>query len=199
MDTIVYRVGEKLYINLTNRCSNNCEFCIRREGDGAYGSDSLWLKCEPTADEVIAALKAHECFKDCREVVFCGYGEPTYRMQEIVQIGQFLRTQKKTSRINTNGQANLINGRDVSGELAGSVDIINVSLNSPTAAAYQKLCHSVYGEAAFVELIDFARKCRENGARVIMSVVDVIGQENVELCRQIAEQAGVEYRVRKYD
>ena len=35
--TITYEVGNSLYLIITKRCSNRCDFCIRQNGDGAYG------------------------------------------------------------------------------------------------------------------------------------------------------------------
>ena len=59
--TLTYETGGKLYLNITNRCPCACTFCIRKNDDGAYGSDPLWLEHEPSAAEMQAAIdELHE-------------------------------------------------------------------------------------------------------------------------------------------
>lgn len=193
MEKIVYTLDNNLYINLTNRCSNACEFCVRNGKDAYYGNE-LWLSKEPTADEVIAKLTNLDNYN---EFVFCGFGEPTYRIDEIEKIGKFLRQKSKRVRLNTNGQGNLINGYDITEKLKNAVDIVSISLNEATAKRYQEICHSIYGESAFDALIDFAVLCRQKGIQTVFSVVDSIGVENVEKCRKIANDNNIELKVRR--
>jgi len=101
--TVLYTVGNKLYINLTNKCPCSCTFCIRQNGDGAYGSDSLWLDREPTVDEVIDELEKYD-LTQFREIVFCGYGEPMERAEDVGYIGRYIKDNFKIPvRLNTNG------------------------------------------------------------------------------------------------
>lgn len=195
MNTFSYVIDNKIYVNLTNRCSNACEFCVRNTD--AYGDYSLWLDKEPTAQEVIDSLKDKD-LASRDEVVFCGYGEPTYRMDVMIEVADYVHAHGKKTRINTNGQGSLINNCDVPAMFEGHIDIVNVSLNETDATAYQNLCHSEFGEGAFDALIDFARECKKYVERVIFSVVDVIGADKIEKARLIAEEAGVELRVREY-
>ena len=190
----VYELDGNLYINLTNRCSNACTFCVRNGKDEYFGHE-LWLQREPSAEEVIALIGAPTRYK---QVVFCGFGEPTYRLQELIAIGKAVKEKGGYVRLNTNGQANLIHGENVAPKLYGAVDFVNVSLNAESPAAYQAVCKSVYGEAAFPALINFAKEVRKAGVEVCFSVVDVIGENAVSACRVLAKEAGVPLRVREF-
>ena len=201
MDTFVYRLNDSLYINLTNRCSNDCAFCIRSGapgggGDGRVGGADLWLSREPEADEVIAALNAMD-FKKAREAVFCGYGEPSYRVNVIAAVGKYARKHKIPVRLNTNGQGNLINGRDITAELKGAVDTVSISLNYAAAEGY-RACKSVYGDEGYFGMLEFARLCVKRKIKTVMSVVDVIPPAEIEKCRQIASDIGAVFRIRKF-
>lgn len=193
-DTYVYELDKNLYINLTNRCSNACTFCVRNGHDGYFGN-KLWLAKEPTAEEVLAAI---DFGKKYEQAVFCGFGEPTERIDVLVKVAEELKKKGYVTRINTNGQGNLINGRDITPDLSGCIDYINVSLNASDAAKYQAVCRSRFGEDAYAELIGFAEKCRDRGIRTNLSVVDIIGAEEVEKCRQLAKAHNLPLRVRTY-
>ena len=207
---ITYKLGEKLYINLTNKCSNACDFCLRTakenslthndwESDrdlGGVGSE-LWLEREPTVEEAIESLKTHD-LSTYEEVVFCGFGEPTERFDDCVEIAKWLKEQGIKVRINTNGQANLINKRDVTPEMKGLFDVVSISLNNKNAKEYQEVCHSEFGEKAYDELLSFGKKCASLGIETVFSVVDLLPEEDIEECSRIAEQNGGKLRVRNY-
>ena len=125
--TILYKVHNNLYINLTNRCSSSCTFCLRQNRDSMEGSDSLWLEHEPSYEEVIDAFK-NVNVDDYDEIVFCGFGEPTERFDVLVKVAKYIKeTYNKPVRLNTNGQGNLINKRNIESELEGIVDTISIS------------------------------------------------------------------------
>lgn len=193
--TITYRIGDSLYVNMTNRCSNRCDFCIRNFGDGISGSGSLWLEREPTVDEVCEDIIKNA--DGCREIVFCGYGEPLIRLEDVIAVIKRVKpVLNKPVRINTNGQSDLIHGRKTAKELAGLVDTVSISLNAPDAKSYDEVCHSDYGEKAFDAVIEYARDCKKYVPNVVFSVVDTIPKEDIEKCRRIAEDVGVSFRVR---
>lgn len=194
MDNYVYILNNKIYINLTNRCSNNCDFCIRN-GKQGMNDTKLWIENEPTVEDIIDQLPI-DMDKYDQEVVFCGFGEPTYNCEALDGVASYLHCIDKTTRINTNGQANLINKQDVSDLIVTSCDVINISLNECNATKYQQHCKSIYGEKAFDALIEFATLCKQRGGKVIFSVVDSIGAQDVESCKKIAEKMGVGFRVR---
>ena len=197
---ITYEVGNSLYVNVTNRCSNRCDFCIRQNGDGAYGSDSLWLEREPTVAEIIASILSHDPTA-YRELVFCGYGEPTFRLSDIVTVAKKIKSKYPTlkTRVNTNGQSDLILGCNTAPMYKDAFDSVSISLNSPTAHGYDEICHSVYGEAAFASMLSFAKRVKLFVAEVAFSVVDeFISEDEIEQCRALADECGIKLRVREY-
>lgn len=192
-NTYVYELDGNLYINLTNECSNSCEFCVRAMKDNYDGYD-LWLEKEPTAEEVLALIPEGGEYES---VVFCGYGEPTCRFDVLKKIAIALKGKYKL-RLNTNGQGSLINGKDITGEVALLFDEVSVSLNASDAVKYDDICHSVYGQKAFGAVVEFAKNCAKKGVKTRFTVVDCIGEDEVEACRVLAFQSRVLFRVRKF-
>ena len=197
--TIVYEVGDGLYVNITNRCQNNCDFCIRRNGDGAYESDSLWLGREPTVSEVLAAVREKGPEK-YSEIVFCGYGEPTCRFADLIAICRALREITNTPiRLNTNGQLLLAEGESAVLEMKGCFDTVSISLNEATPALYDAIRHSEYGEDAFASILDFASRVKAVVPHVAFSVVDkFLSPASLAECRRIAAALDIPLRVRAY-
>ena len=198
--TISYEVGNNLYINLTNKCPCACTFCIRNNADGAYGSDPLWLEHEPTMKEIKADLDSRD-IASYDEIVFCGYGEPTERLEDLIATAEYLRSKKGCPklRINTNGLGDLVNGRSVAEELCAVLDTVSVSLNAGTKDEYMKVTRPKFKEA-WEAMQKFTADCVKTGkARVIMSVVDVIPEEQIEASRKVCEKLGATLRVRTYD
>ena len=198
--TITYEYQDALYVNLTNRCSNACTFCVRNEHDDVNGKDNLWLEREPTLEEIKADFNRRDLTK-YRSVVFCGYGEPTMRFHDMIAIARWLKEQQPELpiRLNTNGHANLICQRDVTPELKGCIDCVSISLNAENPEKYQELCLSEFGaERSFFGLLEFAKLAKEYVPEVVMTVVDVMPQEEIEHCRKIAEDCGVKFRVRTF-
>lgn len=199
--TISYEVGNNLYLNITNQCPCACTFCIRNHADGAYGSDPLWLEHEPSMEEIIADLSARN-LDSYSEIVFCGYGEPTCRLDVLLETAQWLRTKLTGStrlRINTNGLGDLINSRSIADDLCAVIDVISVSLNAGTKDEYMKVTRPKY-DNAFEAMQKFTADCVKNGSsEVVMSVVDVIPEEQITASREIAEKLGAKLRVRAFD
>ncbi len=197
-DTYVYTLDGNLYINLTNKCSNGCDFCVRNERTSYYGN-YLWLKNgDPTVEKVISAANGFGDLSRFKEVVFCGFGEPTYKVAEMVALCDFFHDKGLSTRLNTNGQGNLINKRDIVPELKGKIDLVNVSLNASCAEKYQPICRSQFGESGFAGLIEFAKNCKRAGVNCRFSIVDCIGEEEVEACKRLAESVKIPLYIRKY-
>ncbi|MDR2090895.1 MAG: TatD family nuclease-associated radical SAM protein [Clostridiales bacterium] len=286
MNTYLYGYQDKLYINLTNLCSNNCDFCVRNTADGV-GGHNLWLENEPSAEEIIAELRGMNLDKYA-EFVFCGFGEPLYAFEKLIEIGRFLKGKGKKTRLNTNGQASLIIGREVLdriekkadknpgsvktrnenhtkdgvctlqknpenyaesgsakdseekgicnpyenhtkdgvcnlrknpetggcrsyenperkdickrvvGILRGAVDTVGISLNASNAERYNEICRCAFGGEGFYAMLEFAKECAGKVKRVILSVVDTIGEDEIEKCKRLAGEVGAELRIRKY-
>ena len=196
MDNITYVVGNGLYVNITNRCGNRCAFCIRSRGEGVGTADSLWLDREPTREEALADIERRGV-ENYDELVFCGFGEPLERAEDVVWISAKVKEKHKLPiRVNTNGQADLLLGRPVAPLLAGVVDSVSVSLNAPDAASYNKLCRPDAGDEAFDALLRVTEDCAKVIPEVTLSVVDVIKPGQIEACRAIAQRLGVHFRVR---
>ena len=158
----------------------------------------LWLKREPTVDEIKAALDAAD-FKKYSEIIFCGYGEPLLRWQEVAECARYIRDNSSAKvRINTNGHANIAAGKDITPQLAGVVDTVSISLNAKNAKEYNDICVCQYGEEGFYAMLDFAKCAKKHIPEVVLSVVDTISREDIEACRKIANELGVKYRVRVY-
>ena len=197
-DTYVYTLDDNLYINLTNKCSNGCDFCVRNERSSYYGN-YLWLRNgDPTVEKVIAATKGFGDLTRFKEVVFCGFGEPTYKVAEMVALCDYFHEKGLKTRLNTNGQGNLINKRDIVPELKDKIDFVNISLNASCVEKYQPICRSQFGESGFSGLIEFAKLCRKNEVACRFSVVDCIGEDEVEACKRLAESVKIPLYVRKY-
>lgn len=197
-DTYVYVLDGKIYLNLTNKCSNGCDFCVRNERASYYGN-YLWLqKGEPTSAQVIAQINGLGDLTRFKEAVFCGFGEPTYRMEVLCEVADFLHEKGLSVRLNTNGQGNLINKRDIIPELVGKIDLVNVSLNASCYEKYQKICRSMFREAGFDGMVEFAKNCKRQGIAVRFSIVDCIGEEEVEACKRLAQSVNVPLYIRNY-
>ena len=197
-DTYLYVLDGNLYVNLTNKCSNACDFCVRNERTSYYGN-YLWLKHgDPTVEKVISAANGYGDLTKFKEAVFCGFGEPTYKVAEMLALCDFFHGKGLKTRLNTNGQGNLINKRDIVPELKGKIDFVNISLNASCVEKYQPICRSQYGEAGFAGMIEFAKLCRRNGVACRFSIVDCIGEEEVEACKRLAESVNIPLYIRKY-
>ena len=196
--TITYEVDGALYINVTNRCTNNCEFCIRKNGDGAYGSDSLWLMREPTEEEILDSVFSRD-LTAYREIVFCGYGEPSIRLDVIRSVA--LKIKEKCAlpvRINTNGHSSLFHGYDTAPAFGGAFDCVSISLNTPSPERYNEICHPVKS-GSFEAMLDFAREVKKYVPSVLLSVVrDFLTLEELDECHAIADSLGVTLKVRDY-
>ena len=202
MMTIAYQVKNGIYVNLTNRCPCACTFCLRTKGPGVYGSPSLWLDREPTEAEVIAALDAQDWTR-FREAVFCGYGEPTERLDVLLAAAAHLKARDPALRIrvNTNGLSDLINGHPTAALFAGCVDCLSISLNTDDPAEYLALCRPKFGADAFPAMLAFAR---EAASAVPEAVLTVVGEPVTDVakqarCRALAESLGARLRVRPFE
>ena len=202
METISYEYEGALYVNLTNRCDCACVFCLRHNGHkGSIYADDLWLEHEPTREEALADIIAHHP-EHYRELVFCGFGEPTYRLADLLWLVDRLREQVKDLppvRINTNGHTSLINGRDVTEELRGRIDVLSISLNGSTAEEYCAVTKPRDGLKGWEAMLDFTRKAAKVVPQVVMTIVDKDKTpEDIDRCRALAESLGAKLRVRAY-
>lgn len=195
--TLLYKVENNLYINLTNQCPCACTFCIRQEGDGAYGSDSLWLEHEPSLKELTDAIDKVK-LEDYEEIVFCGYGEPMTRVEVLVQVCEYIKAKSQIPiRVNTNGLGNLIHNKSIESMLEGKVDCVSISLNAPNKEDYMKVTRPKFGIDSFEAMLHFAVECKKYVPKVVFTVVDCIPDAQIEASRKIANELGIAFRVRE--
>ena len=190
---ITYQIRDSLYLNITNRCTNKCSFCIRFHSDYVKGHN-LRLSEEPDEEELKDAIGDPSQYK---EVVFCGYGEPLLRLDLVKNVAAWIKQHNGRVRINTNGHGNLIHGRNILPELKGIVDSISISLDAHDEETYNRICRPAF-KNAFRGVIEFIREAKKYIPDVQITVVTLEGVD-IEKCRKIAEDLGVGFRVRKLD
>ncbi len=195
----VYEYGVNLYINMTNQCPNRCEFCLRQNSTGSLYANNLWYKGgEPTREEFWALLQRQDLNR-YMEIVFCGYGEPACRWDDMMWLCDKIRAAgSHFIRINTNGLANLLTGRNAALELDGRADAVSISLNASTPEGYDRLCHSRFGPQALPAILRFTSTAVLNVPHVRMTVVGTMPKAEQEACRQLAESVGADFMVREY-
>lgn len=202
---VTYSIRDALYVNLTNACTDRCVFCAlsddqfwKGEGTSPFvKGHHLRMARDPSVEEILADAGDPSRY---REIVFCGYGEPVIRLDELKESARRLREKgARWIRLNTNGHGNLIHKRPVARELKGLIDEISVSLNTPDAQQYLEICRPAFGLETYDSIKQFIRECRDEGLKVVATAVAMPGVD-VEACRRIAEQElKVAYRVRTYD
>jgi len=194
--SVVYSYYEGLYINLTNKCPCRCDFCIRNYTDNLGSADSLFLDKEPTVKEVIDELAKWDV-RSFEEVIFCGYGEPTERLPELLEIAAYVKKEYGVPvRLNTNGLADLIWERETTQELEGVIDAVSVSMNEADAEKYFELCHPKFGIKSYDAVIKYISDVKKYVPDVTTSIVSVITPESIERCRKKAGELGVKFKVR---
>ena len=200
MMTLTYKVKNGVYVNMTNRCPCACTFCLRHNAPGVYGSDPLWLDREPTVEEVIESLKGWDLCS-LEEIVFCGYGEPTERLYDILKVAEYIRSVSDIKiRINTNGLSDLIHGRSTSPDLKGLIDTVSVSLNATNAEDYLKVCRPKFGIESYDAMLKFTKECTKYVPSVVMTVVDVVtSKEEQAKCKAICDSLGATLRIRPFE
>ena len=198
--TILYEVHNNLYVNLTNKCPCACTFCLRQTRDHMENSGVLWLEREPSVQEIIDDFANFDVNK-YDEIVFCGFGEPTERIDAVTEVARFIKyTYNRPTRINTNGLGNLVNGRDITPELKGLIDTISISLNTPNRERYYELTRSRFGIESFDAMLAFAKAAAQYVPNVILSTVSTtITEDEEKECQRICDELGVTYRIRPYE
>ena len=198
--TILYEVHGNLYVNLTNKCPCACTFCLRQTRDHMEESDSLWLEHDVTEEELLEALKNTDP-GHYSEVVFCGFGETTENLGVLLAGAAYIKEHWHLPvRINTNGLGSLVNGTDIAPKLAGLVDTVSISLNTPNADRYHELVRSQFGDQAFQAMLDFAKDGAQYVPHVVMTTVDTtLTKDEEKQCQEICDRLGVKYRIRPWE
>jgi TatD DNase family protein len=191
---IAYVIRNSIYLNITNRCSNRCTFCIRASSEYVKGH-RLALDREPSVDDITAALGDVSPYD---EVVFCGYGEPTERLDVVKEVARWVKSRGKPVRLVTNGEGDLINGRSIASELAGLVDRVSVSVNTTDPAQFDALCRSEFGPAAHPAALKFVESCRGVIPDIEITAVGAPGVD-MQAVEALARKMGVKFRARQYN
>lgn len=204
---LVYLLDGKIYINLTNRCTNDCIFCLRKDKDDVVGQ-TLWLDNEnSTAKDVIEQfeLKKNELINvhhsPFTEVIFCGYGEPMLKFDVLKQVAEYIKKQylKTKIRVNTNGHANYVYKKNIVPECKGLIDEFSVSLNGATKEEYNELSQPKFDQA-YEEVKKFIKACSDENISVVASIVEGYKGRHLDLnkCEKIANELGAKFRVREW-
>ena len=195
----LYEYGGNLYVNMTNQCPNRCQFCLRQNSSGSLYANNLWYQGgEPSKEEFWDQLQRRDLNR-YPEIVFCGYGEPACRWDDMMWLCDRIRGQgSHFIRVNTNGLANLITGRNAALELDSRVDAVSISLNASTPEGYNAICHSSFGLEALPAILRFTATAVFNVPHVRMTVVSTMPKAEQDACRQLAESVGADLHVREY-
>lgn len=200
-NVLVYLLDGKIYINLTNRCTNDCIFCLRKDKDDVCGQ-ALWLDNEDsTAQDVIFQFEKINSETPSNEVIFCGYGEPMLKFDVLKEVAEYIKEKYPETkiRINTNGHANFVYKKNVVPELKGLIDEFSVSLNASTKEEYDELSQPKFDEA-YEEVKKFIKCCSDESISVVASVVEGYKGKHIDLetCEQIAQDLGAKFRAREW-
>jgi TatD DNase family protein len=194
-DTIAYELHGNLYLNITNRCTLRCAFCPKFNQEWDVQSYHLRLHHEPSVEELIAAVGDPKRY---REIVFCGLGESTLRLETMLSVARALHARGARIRLNTDGLANLVHGRDVTPELARYIDAVSISLNAHDATTYERHCRPKH-DNAFTSVLEFVERAHEHIGDVTVTAIDGLEGVDIQKCEAIARRLGVKFRRRVLD
>ena len=197
---ILYEVHNGLYVNMTNKCPCRCTFCLRQEKDEMNGSGSLWLEREPSVDEVKAEFAKFDMSK-YEEVVFCGFGEPSERLYDVLELAEFVKKNYNLpTRINTNGLSDLIWNKNTAPDYEGKIDVVSISLNTPNKIRYYELTRNKFGIEAFDAMLKFAENVKKYVKKTVLTTVSTtLTAEEEKECAEICKKLGVTYRIRPFE
>lgn len=193
---IVYLIRDRCYLNITSRCTLRCGFCFKSRHQWVVGGANLHLRIEPTIAEILSAVGDPH---DYQEIVFCGLGEPTLRLYDMLEIAAELHHRGAARiRVDTDGLANLVYGRDVTPDFEGVVDAISISLNAQNESVYDQHCRPAF-KHAYAGLIDFIDRIRDFVPAVTLTAIEGLERVDMTECEQVAEKFGVAFRRREMD
>ena len=195
---VFYDYGGGLYVNMTNRCPCRCTFCIRDMVDSLGDADSLWLKREPSKEELLTKLAEQDLFA-YDEIVFCGYGEPTSALDNMLETAKYVREKHPSIklRLNTNGLSDRINNKPTAELISKYIDSVSISLNTCSSEKYDEVCRPVF-DHAYESMLKFAEDAKKYFEHTQFSIVDTIPEEDIKACQKIADDRGIYLKIRKY-
>ncbi len=191
-EVIGYTIRNNRYLNVTNRCSLRCRFCPKFNGEWSVREYNMRLRYEPTVEELIEAAGNPA---DYDEIVFCGMGETTMRLDVLLEVARALREKGARLRLNTSGVANIVHGRDVAPELARYIQSMSVSLNAQNEEVYNRHCNPKL-PGTYASMLEFIKSAKAAGADVTVTAVDGLPGVDIAACAGIAKELGVKFRRR---
>jgi TatD DNase family protein len=214
---VAYQIRDSIYVNLTNRCTLACTFCHKFIDFTVAGHYLNLRGYRPTADEAVLASRiaaergaatrsdldtpvSDRRLTDVDEVAFVGFGEPTTRLDVLIDAARQLRDDwgVKRVRLDTDGLVNLRQGRDVIPQLAEVFDAVTVSVNAPDAATYAELCPGPFGESGWQAALDFLEGCVDAGIPWVQGSVVGVPELDIDACCSAIERTGARFRERVY-
>jgi len=189
---VAYAIRDSLYLNITNRCTSNCSFCVRDYSNFVKGHN-LKLSDEPSLETIARELSDLSRYK---EVVFCGFGEPTLRLDIVKAVSRELKKRGTRTRLVTNGHGDLINGRSIAPELKGLIDRVSISLNADSQAVYDRIARPSFGASSYTAVLDFIRSCVREGFETEVTCLNLDGVDTKQ-CEELARGLGASFRLRK--
>lgn len=197
MADILYTYKQQVYANITNRCDCSCTFCVRSLKDSVGDAENLWHKTEPTLAEIKQAIDKFD-FSGYEELVFCGYGEPTCALDNLLASAAYAKEKYHIAiRLNTNGLGNLYHDRNIVPELAQVIDSVSISLNAPTAEKYEAVTRPQF-QNAYPAMLEFASLAKAAFRHTQLSIVDILPADEIAACQKIADDRGIYLKIRKY-
>lgn len=192
---IAYRIGNSLYLSITDRCTLECAFCPKTQGKCQVHEYDLSMDHRPEVSEIIAAIDDPAKYE---EVVFCGYGEPTLRLKVLLEVARHIKAHGGRVRVNTDGLANLVHKENVLPDMAQCVDALSVSMNAQNADVYERHCQPNL-PGSFEAMLRFLKEAPSYVPRVTATAIDGLEGVDIEACERIARQQGVAFRRRDLD
>ncbi|WP_051560388.1 TatD family nuclease-associated radical SAM protein [Marinobacterium jannaschii] len=192
---LVYQIEDKLYVNLTDRCTLACSFCPKHNGCTEVKGYELYLAQRPQVEEIIRLLGDPSRFS---EIVFCGFGEPTLRLQDLLQIARYVKQNGGKTRLNTDGLGNRVHKRDITSELASCIDALSISLNAQDEATYTRHCKPSLTNS-YASVLDFIEAAASVIDDVAVSAISGLEGVDIEACRKLTEARGARFKPRYLD
>ncbi|MDX2503169.1 MAG: TatD family nuclease-associated radical SAM protein [Gammaproteobacteria bacterium] len=194
-ETLVYTIGNNLYINLTDRCTLACEFCPKIQGSMDVHEYNLLLSHRHPVAEYLEKIGDAAQFE---EIVFCGFGEPTLRTKELLIIAAYCKQSGSRVRVNTDGLGNLVNKRNILPELAKCVDALSVSMNAQNEEVYDRHCVPAV-KGSYESMLDFLRLAPDYIPDTTATAIDGLEGVDITACETMAKQLKVKFRRRVLD
>ncbi|HHO69677.1 MAG TPA: radical SAM protein [Gammaproteobacteria bacterium] len=192
---LAYPIGDRLYLNITDRCTLRCRFCPKHQAGPRVHDYDLSLRERPSVERLIAAMGDPSRY---REVVFCGFGEPTLRLKRLIEIADHIQARGGRVRLNTDGLANRVFRRNVLPDLAGRIDALSVSMNAQCEAVYVRHCRPALS-GSYAAMLDFLREAPLYVDEVTATAIDGLAGVDIGACERLARDCGVGFRRRTLD